>query len=32
MPLVDLTNNSAFKAYYEKGTNIWLIEHPTTAR
>ncbi len=30
MPLVDLTNNSAFEAYYEKGTNIWLIEHPTT--
>ncbi|KKM07325.1 hypothetical protein LCGC14_1735060 [marine sediment metagenome] len=30
MPLVDLTNNSAFEAYYNKGTNIWLIEHPTT--
>ncbi len=31
MPLVDLTNNSAFEAYYDKGTNIWLIEHPTTS-
>ena len=30
MPLVDLSNNSAFEAYYEKGTNIWLIEHPVT--
>ncbi len=30
MPLVDLSNNSAFEAYYDKGTNIWLIEHPTT--
>lgn len=30
MPLVDLTNNSAFEAYYDKGTNIWLIEHPIT--
>lgn len=30
MPLVNLADNSAFEAYYEKGTNIWLIEHPTT--
>ena len=30
MPLVDLSNNSAFEAYYDKGTNIWLIVHPTT--
>ena len=30
MPLVDLTNDSAFKAYWNKGTNIWLIEHPVT--
>ncbi len=30
MPLVDLSNNSAFEAYYDKGTNIWLIEHPET--
>ena len=30
MPLVDLTNNSAFEAYYNKGTNIWLLEHPVT--
>ncbi len=30
MPLVDLSNNSAFEAYYNKGTGIWLIEHPTT--
>lgn len=30
MPLVDLTNDSAFKAYYNKGTEIWLIIHPET--
>ncbi len=30
MPLVDLTNNSAFEAYYNKGTGIFLIIHPET--
>lgn len=30
MPLVDLTNDSAFRAYYDKGTNIYALKHPTT--
>ncbi len=30
MPLVDLSDPATFDRYYEKGTNIWLIEHPVT--
>ena len=30
MPLVDLTDSVTFDRYYDKGTNIWLIVHPTT--
>ncbi len=30
MRLVDLTDSTTFDRYYEKGTNIWQLEHPTT--
>lgn len=30
MPLVDLSTKDVFEAYYNKGTNIWLLEHPDT--
>ncbi len=30
MPLVDLTTGDVFDRYYNKGTGIWLIEHPDT--
>ena len=30
MPLVDLTDPATFDRYYNTGSNIWLIIHPTT--